>query len=266
MTLYPFFTCNNLKTKFGCRLLLLALLILTLAGPAVGAAADAQLAEVDRLFSSPGLDLARAQKALAAYEGMLAASQSPRAPLLMRLAQACFVLGDLAPQDQRRGYYEKGLKYAEQLLKEKPAGVEGPYWQALNLCGLADTGGKLQGRKLLPRILEELKRAVALDETYDQAGAHRVLGRIYYQAPRPPFSVGDLQKSLEHLSAAVRLAPANSTNHLYLAQTLLRLKQPAQARQELERVISATKHAIHPQGLQDDHREARRLLAEMEGK
>ena len=109
----------------------------------------------------------------------------------------------------------------------------------MNLCGQADVGGKLLGRKLLPRILEELKRAVALDETYDQAGAHRVLGRIYYEAPGWPLSVGDLQKSLQHLKAAVRLAPATSTNHLYLAQTLLRLQEnPAGARRNWSRCSS----------------------------
>jgi tetratricopeptide (TPR) repeat protein len=239
-------------------------LILT-ASPLAGAA-NGGLAEMDALMHSPGLDLAQARQALAGYQSLLASSQDPRAPLLMRLAQVCFILGDLAPQAQRRGFYQKGLAYAEQLLTEKPAGVQGHYWIALNLAGLADTGGKLQGRKLLPRILEELQRSLTFDPTYDQAGAHRVLGRIYYQAPGWPLSVGNLNKSLEHLSAAVRLAPANSTNHLYLAETLIRLDQRARARQELQLVLSASQHAIHPQGLADDRREARRLLAEMEKK
>ena len=123
------------------------------------------------------------------------------------------------------GYYQQGQSYAETLIREEPNRVEGHYWLAMNLCGQADVGGKLLGRRLLPRILEELQRAVALDEAYDQAGAHRVLGRIYYEAPGWPLSVGDMQKSLQHLQAAVRLAPATSTNHLYLAQTLLRLNE-----------------------------------------
>lgn len=259
-------TFTKLATRFAGRLPLLALLILAVAASPLAGAANGHLAEIDALMQSPGLDLAQARQALAGYQGRLASSQDPRTPLLMRLARVCFILGDLAPEAQRRGFYQKGLAYAEQLLTEKPAGVAGHYWKALNLAGLADTGGMLQGRKLLPRILEELQRSLAFDPTYDQAGGHRVLGRIYYQAPRPPFSVGNLNKSLEHLSAAVRLAPENSTNHLYLAETLLRLDQRARARQELARVLSASQHAIHPQGLADDRREARRLLAEMAGK
>jgi tetratricopeptide (TPR) repeat protein len=240
--------------------------MLILAASPLSGAANGSLAEIDAMMQSPGLDLTKARQALAGYQGLLASSQGPRAPLLMRLTQVCFILGDLSPQAQRRGFYQKGLAYAQQLLTQKPAGVQGHYWKALNLAGLADTGGMLEGRRLLPRILEGLQRSLTFDPSYDQAGAHRVLGRIYYQAPRPPFSVGNLKKSLEHLSAAVRLAPENSTNHLYLAETLLRLHQAARARQELARMLSASQHAIHPQGLADDRREARRLLAEMAGK
>jgi tetratricopeptide (TPR) repeat protein len=266
MTFYRRCPYTNVATRFACFLPLLALLILILAASPLAGAATPTLAEMDALMQSPGLDLAQAQQALAGYQGLLASSQGPRAPLLMRLAQVCFILGELAPQDQRRGFYQKGLAYAEQLLTEKPAGVAGHYWKALNLAGLAGTGGMLEGRRLLPRLLEELQRSLALDPTYDHAGAHRVLGRIYYQAPGWPLSVGNLNKSLEHLSAAVRLAPETSTNHLYLAETLIRLNQPARARQELQLVLSASQHAIHPQGLADDRREARRLLAEMAGK
>ena len=116
---------------------------------------------------------------------------------------------------------------------------------------------------MLPRHPKELKAALALDPAYDQAGAHRILGRIYYEAPGPPFSVGDRQKSLEHLTQAVRLAPDNSTNHLSLAETLLKLGKPEEARRELEAVLKATRHAIWPRGVADDRREAQKLLAKL---
>jgi tetratricopeptide (TPR) repeat protein len=250
---------NNLLSALG----ILALVLLVLALSAGAPAARGQLAAIDALLKDPGLTLAQAQGALSQYETLLAAPGAPRAALLSRLARVSFVLGELAPQAQRLAYYEKGLAYARRLSEEHPGEAAGPYWQGLNLCGLAEVGGKLKGYRLLPRILEELQRSLAVDETYDQAGAHRVLGRIYYEAPGRPFSVGDLQKSLEHLTAAVRLAPENSTNHLYLAQTLLRLQQLAQARRELDQVLSATRHAVQPQGLRDDQEEARRLLAKM---
>jgi hypothetical protein len=243
---------------------ILGCVALSLLGATTGlGAGEGMLAEADALMRSPRLDMSQAARALSLYQGALSTAGTPRAAVLANLSRTCFVLGQLAPSQQSMGYYRQGQSYAETLIREAPDRVEGHYWLGMNLCGQADEGGKLLGHKLLPRILEELQRAVALDETYDQAGAHRVLGRIYYEAPGWPLSVGDMQKSLLHLKAAVRLAPATSTNHLYLAQTLLRLKDNPGAEQELEQVLKSTRGAVKPQDLEEDRREARRLLAEI---
>jgi tetratricopeptide (TPR) repeat protein len=218
------------------------------------------LGQADGLLASPTLDYPQAQQALALYEGL--PQNSPQ--LLVRLSRTCFILGDLAPTRERAPYYEKGLNYAQRLLALDPSGVAGYYWKAMNLSGLADVGTEMQGFKLLPKIMEALKRAVALDETYDEAGAHRVLGRIYFQAPPWPISVGDKKKSLANLTAAVRLAPNFSTNHLYLAETLRDMGQKAQAKAELEKVLQDGQHALTPRDLREDRQEATKLLQELQ--
>lgn len=238
---------------------LVAMMVLLLSASGGQAAEPNKMAPADALMESPALDYQQAQQALALYEELLPGSP----PLLARLARTCFVLGALAPGASRTGYYEKGLTYAENLLAQQPDGVAGHYWKALNLSGLADVN-RLRGFKLLPQIMDELERSLVLDETYDQAGAHRVLGRIYFEAPGWPVSVGNREKSLEQLTAAVRLAPDNSTNHLYLAETLLAMGKKAQASEELEKVLQARRYAISPQDLEEDHREARGLLKKLE--
>lgn len=245
---------------------ILGCIALCLLSAAAGLSAPSgPLAEADALLMSPALDRGQAEKALNLYAGVLSSAAAARPSVLARLSRTCFILGQLAAQKQSMDYYRQGQSYAETLIGEEPNRTEGHYWLAMNLCGQADAGGSLLGRRLLPRIMEELMRAVALDETYDQAGAHRVLGRIYYEAPGWPLSVGDLNKSLQHLQAATRLAPATSTNHLYLAQTLERLQHPDQARRELEQVLQSTRYPFKPQDLEEDRQEARRLLAEMNG-
>jgi hypothetical protein len=237
---------------------------LALCGATTGFSVPAgPMAEAETLLQSPTLDLAKAEKALKLYECLLSAHEVPRPSLLAQLARTCYILGDLAPKKYSDGYYCKGKIYAETLINEEPNRVEGHYWLALNLCGQAEAGGYMVGRRLLPRILEELNQAVILDAGYDQAGAHRVLGRIYFEAPAWPMSVGDLQKSMTHLQAAVHLAPHNSTNHLFLAQTLYRLHYASLAHQQLEQVLKCTHYAIKPQDLEEDKQEARRLLADM---
>jgi len=257
---------NMKKMKLACCVKILGCIALSLltatAGLGVG---EGPVAEAEALLTSPTLDMSQAARALSLYQGALATGGAPRTPLLANLSRTCFVLGQLAPNQHSMGYYRQGQSYAETLIREGPNRVEGHYWLGMNLCGQSEEGGKLLGRKLLPLILEELNRALALDETYDQAGAHRVLGRIYYEAPGWPLSVGDMQKSLQHLKAAVRLSPATSTNHLYLAQTLLRLNEAMLARQELAQVLKSSRYAVKPQDLDEDRQEARRLLAEIEG-
>jgi tetratricopeptide (TPR) repeat protein len=226
-------------------------------------AASGALAEADALLKSPILNMSQADKALDLYEKVFTAKTAPRPLILAQLARACFIVGQLAPKKYSEGFYQKGRIYAETLIHEYPNRVEGHYWLALNLCGWADAAGYMMGRRLLPQIFGQLKKAVALDGAYDQAGPHRVLGRIYYEAPGWPMSVGDLRKSLDHLLTAVRLAPENSTNHLFLAQTMYRLRYTSLAEQQLEQVLKCTQYAIIPQNLKDDQKEARRLLVEI---
>lgn len=221
------------------------------------------MSQADALLNNPALTLQQAKQALTLYDEQLHHGGNSLL-LLPRLARTAFIIGNLAPKGQEAGYYDQGLAYAERLLTAQPGGVAGHYWKALNMCGLAEVGSRFQGFRLLPKILTELKQSLALDETYDQAGAHRVLGRIYFEAPGRPVSVGDLDKSRRHLTAAVRLAPDNSTNHLYLAETLLQMDHKTQAREELQKVLQSRRHAIRAQGLEEDQQEARHLLAKLD--
>jgi tetratricopeptide (TPR) repeat protein len=249
--------------KLNLALTILGCIAFGILSPTAGQGGPAgTLAEADGLLNGPALSMTQAAKALGLYQGLLATAGTDRVVVLAHLGRTCFVLGQLVPEAQAMGYYQQGQSYAETLIREEPNRVEGHYWLALNLCGQADVGSKLLGGKLLPRILEELQRAVALNAAYDQAGAHRVLGRIYYEAPGWPLSVGDLAKSRQHLQAAVSLSPATSTNHLYLAETLSRLNEAALARQELAQVLTSTRAAVKPQDLEEDRQEARRLLAD----
>ena len=59
------------------------------------------------------------------------------------------------------------------------------------------------------------------------------------------------------------MAPGNSTNHLYLAETLLNMGEKVQAGKELQQVLQDGQNALHPKALAEDRREARRLLEDM---
>jgi tetratricopeptide (TPR) repeat protein len=206
----------------------------------------------------------RALKDLEANQRNLRQNKGERTNTLILLAQVCCTLGELVKDEQRLDYYEKGQYYAELLIRENPAWADGYYWQAINLCGVAEVGGAGRALRLLPAIVETMEKASTIDPTIDQAGPHRVLGRIFCEAPAWPISVGDINKSLHHLTLAVQIAPNNSTNHLYLAETLLRLGKEKQAQAQLHQVFSSTQHALWPLGVEQDRKEARRILGKMQ--
>jgi tetratricopeptide (TPR) repeat protein len=249
----------KVRTPWGPVILLAGMILLVIF--LMSAAGAASLEQADRLLVDPQFDKDKGLQALAMYESLLPASGPQRFTMLARLARANFFLGDIADKGQRSLYYEQGRQQAQTILAENPQRVEGHYWLGLNLAGLADTS-RMQGMRLLPQILAELERAAAIEPGYDQAGAYRVLGRIYYQAPGRPLSVGDVNKSLDLLTRATTLAPANSTNHLYLAETLLKLGRKDQAGQELRQVLTASQNADGPRGLAADQRRAKEILAE----
>ncbi|MEJ2070040.1 MAG: TRAP transporter TatT component family protein [Syntrophobacterales bacterium] len=218
--------------------------------------------EVAAPEEAPECDVSKLRAELLHCEDELKNATGERTNCLVHVARLAYLLGELSPKDEKLQYFEKGKGYGETLAREQPAWADGHYWLGMNLCGLAEIGGARRGLKLLPDIIEEMERTLGVNPAYEQAGAHRVLGRIYYECPGWPISVGNIHESLEHLSKAVALAPDNSTNHLFLAETLLKLGKKAEAHRELEQVLKATRHAHCPQQLEEDRQKARRLLGE----
>ena len=193
--------------------------------------------------SNPEVDLNKAHALLDRYEKELPRIEAAQRPqILAELARLCFILGEWGKKADEKKYFGKGQDFAQRLIREQPQRVEGHYWLALNLSGLADLNGDLS---LVPGIVKQMKIAAKLDGNYNQAGPHRVLGRIYFKAPPWPLSVGDIQKSLIHLRQAVKLAPTNSTNHLFLAETLLDLGKIGPACRQLQETFTATHHGYY---------------------
>jgi len=219
------------------------------------------VAATPSLSQDVSVDLKETTQNLAEQESALARKEGEeRTAALCELARLCFLLGEYGEKSGREAHFSKGRTFAEILCREEPRRVEGYYWLALNLAGLAEAGSAGRALGMVPTIIEKLKIAVEIDETYDQAGPHRVLGRIYCEAPCWPLSEGDVKKSLYHLRRAVEIAPDNSTNHLYLAQTFIQLCELKEAHRELQQVLSGTQHATWPAGLQEDQLEALDLL------
>jgi tetratricopeptide (TPR) repeat protein len=239
----------------------LILLVLTLAWFSGSCAVRrAAVPEVKAPEEQADCSLPVLQDELARLEHELKEPGEGRENDLMRAARLSYLLGELSPQEEKNRYFEKGAHYSHLLVKEKPDGPEGHYWLAMNLCGLAERGGARRGLKMVPGIVDELEKALKENPAYDQAGPHRVLGRIYFECPSWPLSVGNIPQAYSHLTAAVAIAPENSTNHLFLAEALFKLGKTEEARQELQKVLKGSRNALCQKFLEEDRQAAQRLL------
>jgi tetratricopeptide (TPR) repeat protein len=97
-------------------------------------------------------------------------------------------------------------------------------WAAVHWGLWGDVFGRLAAARqgVGDRVKTYCELLIALDERYEDAGGHRVLGRLHTLAPKVPFFTGwvDRNKAVTELRRAVALGPDNLDNHLFLAEAL----------------------------------------------
>lgn len=169
-----------------------------------------------------------------------------------RLLRALYFLGDYTGLDQegRLTVFEQGRVLGEagiQQLAERVGGrdrldkleprevaaalgaeenaVAIFFWSAVHWGLWGETKGKFAAARqgVGSKIRRYGEIVVALDETFQNATGHQVLGRLNSEAPRIPFFTGwvDRDVAAEHLERAILLAPKDLGNRLYLAECLL---------------------------------------------
>jgi tetratricopeptide (TPR) repeat protein len=139
-------------------------------------------------------------------------------------------------------------------------------WGAIHWGLWGDSYGRLAAARqgVGDKVRRNGEIALALDERYDRAAAHRLLGRLHTLAPKVPFVTGwvDRDEAVSQLRRAVALAPEDLFNQIYLADALLQHfpEKAAEAKEILRRVLQKKPD---PERVVEDERalaDARRLL------
>lgn len=140
-------------------------------------------------------------------------------------------------------------------------------WAAVHWGLWGDSFGRLAAARqgVGDRVRRAAEILVALDEKYEEAAGHRILGRLHTLAPKVPLVTGwvDRDKAVAELRRAVVLGPDNFLNHLYLAEALIehQPERAGEARDILRRLIA---RRPAPERAVEDERalaDARALLA-----
>jgi hypothetical protein len=152
-------------------------------------------------------------------------------------ARAAYQAGQAAQESRmRRALFTRGMELARGRLANQANDPEGLYWLAVNMGAEALERGKLSALPVVPRMEQLLLTLDKADPGFEQAGAARVLGRLYHQAPAV-ISVGSNAKARQFLLRAVSLAPDHPGNLAFAADFLVAHGDKAQARQLAERCL-----------------------------
>lgn len=220
--------------------------------------------------------------ALGAVEGAerLYEARAASRPAAWRLMRALWFRGEYVDLDEaeRRTTVDRGVEVAKEALASlrRTAGVPKElddlepdelaaavreitdaapvlFWSAVSWGAWGSTTGKMAAaRQGVGGKIRAFSAAVILvDEGFEWAGGHRVLGRLHTEAPRIPFFTGwvDRSRAVAELEAAVELAPDFLFNRWYLADALMkhRPREQNRARELLEDLVRrepSTHHAV----------------------
>jgi predicted Zn-dependent protease len=101
-------------------------------------------------------------------------------------------------------------------------------------------------------------KIIEIDRGYEDGGADRVLGRVFFKVPG--IAGGSKDKSLEHLEKSKELGPEDPVTRVYLAETYLAKKRVDDARAELEYVLNMPDDPRWVAGVTEAKQDAQELL------
>jgi hypothetical protein len=200
-----------------------------------GGQSTAASADPDALYAKRS-DLESAREAAAIWERRLRANPADFESA-WKLARARYWLGGHAPDAERKQLLEGGIAAGRAAVAAAGQRPEGHFWVAANMGALAESFGLGQGLKYRGEIRNELLVVLRIDPAFQQGSADRALGRWYFKVPG--LFGGSDKKSEEHLRKSLTHNPNSSASLYFLAETLIALKRPGEARDVLQKLLDA---------------------------
>ena len=164
---------------------------------------------------------------------------SQESAAIAELSRLKFMIAQLEmDKDRRVQLFERCIAIADQAIALNPNDVRGLFWKAVAMGKMAEDSGIVNAFRMLRPMEKMLLKVITLDEKYENAGAHRALGRMYHKLPGFPISFGSNQKALAHLKRAHELFPRDVITRAFYAEVLYDEGRKAEARRHADFVLA----------------------------
>lgn len=147
-----------------------------------------------------------------------------------------YFLGKFTPnEDEAEEALEEGRDAGKLASRVDPNKPDGHFWYAANLGELAKRSPITVGLGSVDDIKEAMTKVIELQPDYQGASAYDALAQVEL-ATR--IKGGDAQKAVDHLEKGLELSPANTNIRLHLAEAYLAVKRDAEARKQIDHLLS----------------------------
>lgn len=215
-----------------------SLVVLCLFGMALfvsSQSADELVAQADEMLLSLA-DMETAQEILAKYE-MAAETIDNKYDVNWKMSRIVYHIGNhTADKKEQQEIFTRAIVLAEKAIALEPEKPDGHYWMAVNNGSFGESKGVMKSLGLVKPIKASMNKVIELDRSYEDGGADRVLGRVFFKVPG--IAGGDKDESLRRLLKSIEFGPNNPRTLLYLGETYLALKEIDKAREALDKVLN----------------------------
>lgn len=217
------------------RIVLLSLIVFCFALNVFGQTPQELIKQADELYNEMR-NMETAKEALALYRKALLEAEN-RYEAYWKIARMLYFVGSHTEDKKtRQNTFSQGVYHAEKAVALEPEKPDAYYWRGVCNGKYGETRGVLKSLSLVKPIKADMNKVLELDRSYEDGGADRVLGRVFFKVPG--FAGGSKDKSLEHLQKSKELGPEDALTRIYLAETLLDKKMVEEAKAELDYVLS----------------------------
>jgi len=218
----------------------------------------ALIQEGDHLYDQRR-ELANAYNAIEKYRQAL--TINPQCyEALWKTAKTTFFLAEmLTDKEQKKEIVTLGVECAKKAVEINPNDVAGHFWLGVCYTKVGEVKGVLKALFLISPIKREMRIVIAKNRQYEAGGAYTVLGRVYSQVPG--ILGGSNEKARKFYEIAYRIAPKNSLNLLFMAETYWDLEEKEKAIHTLEELLSMTPEPQWLPETEKNQRAGKELLA-----
>jgi len=193
----------------------------------------ASTSDPDRLYRNRE-DIDSAKKAVEIWTARAASGKDYEAS--WKIARACYWLGKNAPEKERRGFLDEGVKAGQQAIALQPNKPEGHFWTAANMGQIAETSSFFTQGHYKNDIKRELEAVIAMSPGWQAGSAESALGQWYHKVPG--IAGGDDDKGIEWMRKAITYDPKGTQSRMALAETLAEDKKTRdEAKQLLQQIL-----------------------------